>query len=293
MYDNTENKREKTPHIVRAGNSPYSTTPSVNRDSPLGYAQFAIAGSKRVSYFMERETIILGGWTEDKLDHILREASEIREAGERIDFISNHFLGIDYKESTLTGAINRREELVMNLGGIDCFTFIDYVEAMRLSASFPEFKEILKKVRYRSGEVVFTNRNHFFTDWAEFNSGFVRDVTGQLGGRKAATAHKELNKKEDGTCYLEGIRSRQREIGYIPSDAIDRSVADKIKTGDYIGIYSMAQGLDVSHAGIFIRHGEETCLRHASSAKEHRKVIDQDFKSYIAGKPGIIVLRPE
>jgi hypothetical protein len=45
--------------------------------------------------------------------------------------------------------------------------------------------------------------------------------------------------------------------------------------------------------GILIKDGDKIYLRHASSLKKHRKVIDQDFKKYIVGKPGIIVLRPK
>ena len=68
---------------------------------------------------------------------------------------------------------------------------------------------------------------------------------------------------------------------------------NSLKTGDYIGIYSTVHGLDVSHVGIVIRDGETIFLRHASSQKKYRKVIDQDLKEYILNKPGIIVLRPE
>ena len=84
----------------------------------------------------------------------------------------------------------------------------------------------------------------------------------------------------------------EREISYIPSPAIAGPVFETIMTGDYIGIYSHAAGLDVSHVGIFIREGGKSYLRHASSQPEFRKVIDQDFQEYIQNKAGIIVLRP-
>lgn len=242
---------------------------------------------------MVKEFILLGKCTEDRLNEILFESSGIRETGKRIEFLSKQFIGTQYRESTLAGDINTPEVFTINLEGVDCFTFIDYIEAMRLSASFSEFKENLKKVRYQSAKVVFENRNHFFTDWIEFNSGLVDDITGRIGGEKTRMIIKTLNVKGDRTCFLEGIQPKQREIKYIPSGDIDGSIIDKLKTGDYIGIYSDAPGLDVSHAGIFIRDGDRIYLRHASSKKEYRKVIDEDFKVYISGKPGIIVLRPK
>lgn len=237
--------------------------------------------------------IILGNWTQDKLEHMMNESSKIKGAGARINFLSRQFLGMDYKESTLIGDTNTKEVFVINLEGVDCFTFIDYIEAMRLSCSFSEFKENLKKVRYRAGRVAFKNRNHFFTDWREFNSEFIYDITGEISAQNTNSITKILNYKKDGTYFLNGIEPVQREIKYIPSHVIDDSVMDKIKTGDYAGIYSEVKGLDVSHVGIIIKHRDSIYLRHASSEKKNRNVVDQDFRNYISDKPGLIVLRPK
>jgi hypothetical protein len=224
---------------------------------------------------------------------MLRKSSSYITPGRRIRYISSLFLGVAYKESTLIGDLCTPEVFVINLEGVDCFTFIEYVEAMRLSGSFREFEKYLKRTRYRSGSVDFTARKHFFTDWSEFNRDFVDDVTKLAGGQRTVLVRKQLNKKEDGTAFLRGIQPYEREISYIPSNILTDRVVDNLKTGDYIGIYSGTAGLDVSHVGIFIKTGGEAYLRHASSVKSQRAVIDQDFKSYVAAKPGIIVLRPK
>jgi len=237
------------------------------------------------------EYIALGNWTKDKLEHLMKQARKINEAGSRIDFISRQFLNTKYKESTLIGDINTPEVFVINLEGVDCFTFIDYVEAMRLSGSYSEFKENLKRVRYRQSKVDFKNRNHFFTDWQEHNSEFAVDFTKQIGGKKTRLTAKTLNLVQKGIYLIEGIPSVKRDFFYIPSEAISSEIIKKIKTGDYIGIYSKAEGLDVSHVGIAVRKGSRVIFRHASS--ENRKVIDQDFKDYLSDKPGLIVLRPK
>jgi len=240
-----------------------------------------------------KESIFLGKFTQEELDQIIREASPINDIGKRIDFLSRLFLDVDYSESTLIGSINIPEVFALNFEGVDCYTYIDYVEAMRLSSSFSEFKINLRKVRYKSGIVAFENRNHFFTDWREFNADFVKDITEEIGTQKAIRAQKMINEKEDGTFFLPGIHPVQREITYVASNAIDESVFNKLETGDYVGIYSEVQGLDVSHVGIIIKDRDDIYLRHASSLKEYRKVVDQDFKNYIIGKPGIIVFRPK
>ncbi len=237
--------------------------------------------------------ITLGKWSQDELAGIISRAASIKSAGRRIDFLSRYFLDLDYKGSTLVGKKDAPEIFVVNLEGIDCFTFIDYVEAMRLSASFPEFMGNLKRIRYRSGVVAFKNRNHFFTDWREFNSEFVEDVTQQIGGKKARKTIKTLNRKEDGTYLLPGIRPVQREITYIPAEGLVETVFRKLKTGDYAGIYSPLPGLDVSHVGIIIKKGGSIYLRHASSSDRYRRVVDEDLRGYISGKPGLVILRPK
>lgn len=239
----------------------------------------------------ERMLFISGKWTEKELDRFILESSKIGDTGNRIDVLSREFLGTAYEKYTLLGDRNTSEVFVMNLGGVDCFTFIDYVEAMRISGSFSDFVANLQKIRYRGGRISFEDRNHFFTDWMEFNAAFVKDAAPEIGESAAVIVQKVLNKKGDGTSWIAGIRPARREIKYIPSPAVDEEVLNRLRTGDYAGIYSEAPGLDVSHVGIIIIKGKgKAYLRHASS--RHRKVVDEDLINYISGKPGLILLRP-
>jgi cell wall-associated NlpC family hydrolase len=238
------------------------------------------------------ETFIrLGKWSEEELDRIINESSQIADTGKRIDFLSRHFLSLPYAEFTLIGDMNTPEVFVINLEGFDCLTFIEYIEAMLLSSSLKDFEKSLKKVRYKSGDVAFASRNHFFTDWVEFNANLIDDVTEKTGSGKTIRILKLLNEKADKTFFVPGINPAMREIRYIPSEHVDESVLKRLEKGDYIGIYSHLEGLDVSHVGIFIKNGKRTLLRHASSAAKNRSVIDEDFMKYISDKPGIVVLR--
>jgi len=162
-----------------------------------------------------------------------------------------------------------------------------------LSGSFPEFVDNLQVIRYRSGDVDYAKRNHFFTDWEVFNSSKITDVTKEVGGDKTKKVKKFLNKKDDGTYYLPGIPVVERYVDYIPTASVDKGVIENLKTGDYIGIYSDDDGLDVSHTGILIKNSEKVFFRHASSKEKYRKVVDEDFLTYISIKPGILVLRPK
>ncbi len=239
------------------------------------------------------ENILLGSWTEEGIDALLRKSRNIGNPGRRIDFLSQQFLNKDYKENTLTGSARTPEVFVINLRELDCFTYLEYVEAMRSSVSFDEFKDTLIHLRYGSDTVSFESRNHFFTDWCYARAGFLEDMTAYISQGKAKTVLKSMNRKKDGTLYLPGIPVFEREITYIPSDAALETAVDKMKTGDYIGIYSKKEGLDVSHVGIAVKKNNALYFRHASSSEHCRRVVDQDFASYLRGKPGIIVLRPK
>jgi len=237
---------------------------------------------------MGLEKTNLGKWGPEGVEALLRVASAISDLSDRIDFVSRAFLDVPYGASTLIGSPNVPELLVVDLSAVDCFTYLDYVEAMRLSRSLEEFERNLRAVRYRGGEVAYGARNHFFTDWAA--SPRVEDVTGLVGKGRVTRVPKTLNRKGDGSCLLPGIRQVFRQIGFLPSSALDESAAAGMRTGDYVGIFTEDEGLDVTHVGIAITDGGEILFRHASSVEG--KVVDEDFRLYVRAWPGIVLLRP-
>lgn len=235
------------------------------------------------------ERMTLGPWTEGSINALLGKSASITSPGLRIQSLSEAFLHTPYRESTLIGDELTPEVFVINLSCVDCFTLLDYIEAMRRSVEFPAFVMNLRQVRYQSGEVVFARRNHFFTDWPQFNSPFIDDVTASIIPGHDRNITKELNHGVHGTALLPGVAVRKREIHLIPARELNSRNLSNLETGDYIGIYSDTPGLDVSHVGIFIRTHNTLTLRHAS--RIHGKVIDENFIPYVKDEPGIIVLR--
>ena len=237
------------------------------------------------------EIIILGSWSEDKINNLIDSSKRYKTPSERIDFISGKFLNTKYVDHTLTGDIKTSEVFTINLDGLDCFTYLDYVQALTISNNFEDFKKNLIKIRYNNAIVDFKKRNHFFTDWAFNNSKYIFDATKNISTTNASTVIKYLNKKNENDVYLEGIAPKKREIHYIPSKEVDTEVLNNLKTGDYIGIYTNLKGLDVTHTGIAIKKGDELFFRHASSKSSNMKVVDEKLLEYIEKKPGIIILR--
>lgn len=198
----------------------------------------------------------------------------------KIAEISKSFLGIPYRKNSLIGSITEKEQFVVDFEGVDCMTFIEYVEAMRLSDSYISFVENLKHVRYFDGVLDFKKRRHFFTDWNELKT--VKNVTDEITNGAVKVAVKNLN-------FIKGLQPKIRAINYIPAEAIENSIS-KLHTGDYCGFYTSREGLDVTHVGIIIMDGTVLKLRHASSIKGC--VLDEDFLEYCKTKEGIIIFRP-
>jgi hypothetical protein len=231
--------------------------------------------------------LLLGQWTPGSLDGFLRRTAELGDLSARIEFISAQFLGVPYERYTLVGSPDVAEMLVVNLEAVDCFTYLDYVEAMRLSNSYAGFIRNLVDIRYRFGIVAYGTRNHFFSDW--IGSERVRAMAGEMGGPITKGVHKTLNVKSDGSPYLPGIPPVDRTVYFVPSKLL-LGAMNELRTGDYIGTYAEPDGLDVSHVGIIIKAGQGVSLRHASSV--YGRVVDEDFAEYEKDKPGIVVLRP-
>lgn len=225
--------------------------------------------------------IDLGKWDENSFNNFLKKEKSIDE-------LSSTFLNTPYEANVLIGSKNKKEELVIDLANLDCFTYIDYVEAIKNSNDFESFKKNLISTRYKNSTITFENRNHFFTDWISQN-GF-ENINSKLSSNTKKTT-KYLNKKDEESLYLNGIDIVKREIEYLEPKYITKDILSKLQTGDYIGIYTPLNGLDVTHTGMIIKKDGKTFFRHASSKKSNRKVVDELFSEYINKTSGVLVLR--
>lgn len=243
----------------------------------------------------EKYQTIMDNVTAEKIDRIIR-AEVIPSAGEShgevISRVSSAFLGTPYQAETLTGGPDIPEALVANFNGVDCFILADYVEALTRSLDQKTFLHNLARIRYAGGKVDYPNRRHFLSDWFAIAPRNARDVTPDISPDHVV-ADKQLNRKPDGTEYIPGLGIHPRKINYIPGKAINEQVLNRLKTGDYVGVYSPLDGLDVSHVGIVVRHDGQVWFRNASSLAANRKVVDSPFMEYMHPKPGIVVLRAE
>jgi len=235
-------------------------------------------------------TVTISERSEQILTDLLAARNQAAPA-ERAQVVSGELLGTPYAANTLIGSATEPEQLVVDLDAVDCFTFIDYVGALKRGDDRQSFLEALREVRYRDGVVDFADRKHFFTDWAAVSPPIATDVTATLGA-DAVRVTKSLNDKGSGAVYLPGLPVVSRDVAYLPSSAVDDTVLRALHTGDYLGAYAPDDGLDVTHVGIVLATPGGPMFRNASSLPADNKVVDTPLTDYLATVPGVVVLRP-
>jgi cell wall-associated NlpC family hydrolase len=242
-------------------------------------------------------------------------------AGDSVHFSSNELmvktafflLNTPYVAGTLEG--NREEELVINLQGLDCMTFVENCLALSRAAQLPypdyeQFVRQLKEIRYREGVVNgYTSRLHYTTDWITDNvgKGTIEDITYALGGKKFQphvgfmSAHpdrypalQENPQDVEVMASIENTINQRTTYYYIPRNEI-REKQSLIKNGDIICFTTSLSGLDISHLGIAYWDKGQLSFIHAST--KYKKVIVNpeslaDYCGMIKTNTGIMVLRP-
>jgi len=247
----------------------------------------------QASYATAAPPVSISSPNEQTLQGLLTVRSDAAGEGpsERSEVLSRQFLGVPYGANTLIGSANTPEQVVVELQKVDCFTYADYVEALKRATTRDEFLDGLIEVRYKGGVVGFETRKHFFTDWSASAPAVATDVTSSMSD-KAIQVAKDLNRKDAGGVFLPGLPVVPRTLSYIPRQHIDDGVLGQLRTGDYIGAYAEDGGLDVTHVGILIDAPGGPVFRNASSLPANNKVVDTPLLDYVQSVPGIVVLRP-
>jgi len=235
------------------------------------------------------------------------------ELPEIIAEVGKSFLGTEYVAGTLDKDTDR-ETLVINVTGLDCVTFVENVLAIsniirKGSIDFDSYKDVLKLIRYRSGEINnYSSRLHYFTDWIYDNQekGIVKDITGEIGGEKYSktinfmTTHTDSYVQLKGNSeYIEEMRNIEERINnrnhyYIRKEDVNKYY-DELRTGDIIATTTNKNGLDVTHTGFIYKEDGKTKFMHASITKGEIVISKEDLKEYLKSnkkQTGIIVARP-
>lgn len=227
--------------------------------------------------------------------------------------IGKSFIGTEYLAHGLE--TDGDEQLVINLLGLDCTTFVENVLALsrcvkEKQTSFEDYLEELQFIRYRDGIINgYPSRLHYFSDWIYNNvsKGIVEDITEQIGGTAIQfklnfmsthpESYKQLNENPD---LIPQIKIQEEEISsriyyYIPKDEVE--LKEKfINEGDIIAITTTVEGLDIGHLGIAVKMDDERIhLLHAPTVNTKVHITKEPLSDYLMKykrHSGVIVLKP-
>ena len=245
-----------------------------------------------------------------ELEKLEAESSKNLTIQEWVIEIGKDFLGTPYVEKTLE--IPGPEQLVINLQGVDCTTFLEAVVTLARMAemqeySFEKFEKELEKIRYRTGKNDgYPSRLHYFTEWIVDNQakGIIRDITAELGGSpypnqpSFMSENPQFYPQLSEPANVDKIRQAEAQIrqyaySFIPKEQI-QSLEKGIQSGDLIAITTPMANLDVVHVGFAIRQNGRIHLLHASSKNKAVEISALTLHDYLAanrGQSGIMVAR--
>lgn len=227
--------------------------------------------------------------------------------------IGKTFLGTKYLAHSLEDS--GKEQLVINLSGLDCTTFIEnaivFARLIKMGkTTFNDYQNELQKVRYRNGIIdKYPSRLHYFTDWIFNNEkkGIVDDIT-ELCGGKPIQFHVNFMSTHPGSYpqlkkhpeFITEIRKQEAEINrrnyyYVPKERVG-FIEQQIDNGDIIAFSSDIPGLDVNHVGIAVRMEDNRIhLLHAPNVGNTVQITKEPLSAYInkiSKDTGIIILKP-
>ena len=234
---------------------------------------------------------------------------------------AHFFLSTPYVAATLDK--NNEEQLVVNLHGLDCVTFVENVVALSLATrsnnlTMDYFLEKLTEIRYRNNRVSdYASRLHYTSDWMFENEkkGLLKNISQELMGVKETkpinfmsshqSAYKQLASDDAMLAKIvqqEEIINNRGGFYYLPKELIATQSKD-IPHMAIIGFVTTIDGLDTTHIGFAYRQksdagenveNEKLTFIHASSAKMEVVIDTQSLSDYCMSQKnckGIIVAR--
>ncbi|MFO7923663.1 MAG: DUF1460 domain-containing protein [Bacteroidales bacterium] len=244
-------------------------------------------------------------------DSVLNPLTSSVLINRRITEIGRAFLKTPYVAGTLEA--EGEEQLIINLLGVDCTTFVEYVTAMAICSqkdelSFGDFARQLAELRYRDGiPDGYPSRLHYFSDWLKVNEqkGYLSIISDDIGNADMDMQidfmtsnpgyYSKLTENPEHLHDMKVIEKKIRgyDMRYITKDVIDK-MSPNINDGDIIAFVTNIEGLDVSHTGLAIHQNGELHFLHASLGSKKVEITRIPLSEYLKGPgnvSGIIVAR--
>ena len=247
---------------------------------------------------------------EATLEKFSNSASSELAAGDLVLAVGKSFLGTPYLEKTLE--IPGKEQVVINLMGLDCTTFVESVLALvyslkKTSPQMADMEKALENFRYLQGKNTgYGSRLHYFSDWIYENekAGRIIHLSKSLGGILSPnipsfmSANPSAYPQLADPTHLASIHEREvllasRELYFIPKEKI-HLIEGQLQNGDILAITTPLKNLDVVHVGFAVKQGDRIYLMHASSVSREVEISTLPLQEYLLknrSQKGIMVSR--
>lgn len=228
--------------------------------------------------------------------------------GQSMETISAYFLEKRFKTDALgEGPGAPDSDPLARLDAFDCTTYVETVWAMHRTRDGQDWTRVLQALRYRDGQVNFTERLHFISvDWLPYHQkmGRAQDVTATLGlpllESKTLIDRRGWYQKKHPSQLLDFLSRHPKngqewaQVKYLSfASLLDHPAAleklkDELKKGVLLAnfvrpnfdmVASIGTAIDISHQGFLLLKDGNITLRHASVSL--MKVGDEDFMDYM------------
>ena len=196
-------------------------------------------------------------------------SSGINDANALVEYYARRLLGTPYVAHTLEGD---QEVLTINIHELDCTTFVETLYALARTTlsrrySWRDYAAHLEDLRYRGGTMGdYSSRLHYISEWIVDNRlrGNMQDITPDLPhvdylvkNIDFMTHHTDSYRQlKDDSVMVEKIRRfelRSHRFPYVKRSWLnDKELKAALRSGDFVGLVTKVEGLDISHMGIII-----------------------------------------
>ena len=270
----------------------------ISKGDALGNTTAQGAGIERMRFHCENDTT--------KINSLLQEGiqSGLSDPNELVCFYAHKLEGTPYVAHTLEG---ESEMLTINIDELDCTTFIETLYALTRTTlngrySWRDYAHHLEDLRYRRGEMGdYSSRLHYISDWIIDNSnrGNLVDVTSdikcvryKIKNINYMSTHRDSYPSLANDTIYEKIKNfeigfRNHRFPYIKKESLNsKDVKAVVKRGDFVGLVTRIDGLDISHLGIVELDAEgNIVLLDASSIGKKVMLEDIDLKKQLSRNP--------
>ena len=213
-----------------------------------------------------------------KINELLQSGAQsgLSDPNELVVFYAQKLLGTPYVAHTLEG---ETEKLTINIDELDCTTFIETLYALTRTTltgrySWRDYAANLENLRYRNGQLGdYSSRLHYISDWIINNHarGNLVEITPDIPHAQYIvksidfmSTHKDsyqsLKNDDAMTAKIRDFEMgyRRHRMPYLKKNWLkDKAIKQTLKSGDFIGLVTKIDGLDISHLGIIFKKPSE------------------------------------